>query len=104
MTTTTTYPPVPLTDPDANAIVLLGLPQNLAELTEEQTDAIITYYMSLPLTELRHHQDITRKQQVTVCARAAHPEANDTRAMSNLNVQERLLTEAVMRQQFPSDV
>jgi hypothetical protein len=85
--------------------LIMNLPQDLIQATEEQHEEIIIYLVSLPLKELRQRQSLVREQQTMARAEALRS-GTDTRlerAMSNLQVMDGHLFRAVFRQTFGED-
>ena len=97
------YPTVPK--------ILQSVPSNLADMTDGQWDASVLWYSKLPLRELRERQSIVASQQKYLYESGKSrfgkwPQTKDalySRAWSNLQILESILTEAVMKKEFKSN-
>jgi hypothetical protein len=90
-------PPVPLADPEGNAKNLRGLPQRLNEMSEAQRGAVLDYYKSLPLSDLRE------RQRINTYTHGLAVKKGNTLVIANCAVTEQLLIDAIMAQQFPTN-
>jgi hypothetical protein len=71
-----------------------NLPQDLTQITATQYRAAVCYLSRKPLSELRRHQLLIRKQE-----KRAHKQKNRS-ALDNLYVMERIAADAVFEHEF----
>lgn len=90
----TQYAPAITVDQLDDHELLRALPQDLAEMTDEQDAAIVRFFAALPLADLRHRQALCELQL------AAAFKDRDEHAMRQLHVMEDQLTRAVLMQHF----
>jgi hypothetical protein len=88
----------PMPRPDIS--LTLGIPRRLSQMTPEQVEGVIEFFVSLPLVELRKRQSIAAQQLDT--AWGMRDEIGNM-AVANIQINQELLAEAIMRQQFPDE-
>jgi predicted nuclease with RNAse H fold len=79
----------------------MNLPHELALMTPEQVEAVLAFYTAQGIPELRRRQQLVRSQQAVVFPRPAS--SMNRIAMSNLAIDDELLTEAVSRITWPTE-